>query len=462
MRVSPRIASLLLLTAAAGCRPAPAHGPLTLAAEAPAQPVSLLRLARAGGKPALYRFPSLKPSAWVGREALPAIRRPLGADLDGRLVYVLDTKDNVAALDLESGRQRPVLPNVAAAAVGPDGTLYAVAQDRTVTEVADRSPLVFPGKLSALPVRLFGGGDETVLALLGGKTPTLAVADRQQPPTEHPVPAGEATTTNWGNIVAIAADSAVVVVTPASAHPYRTLEAGPHVRQVLFSPSGHRLYAARDGADELTVFDRFTWSKIDPVPLPGAPRAIRADPLGRFLLVRPATGDSVWVLDLSTNELLGTWGAPWSDDLPAIAGSRFLVLRQGQDVVTYDLASAKLPETGRVPGGAADLWLILDWAPRGEALAGASADTAALVAADTAAESRVFVQVSSSQNPAWADELARKLSRAGLPASVIKPEHPDEGYRVVLGPYPSREAAESTGKRLGQPYFIYTPDLPGR
>ena len=46
----------------------------------------------------------------------------------------------------------------------------------------------------------------------------------------------------------------------------------------------------------------------------------------------------------------------------------------------------------------------------------------------------------------------------GLPASVIRPKRQDEFYRVVLGPYSSRESADSAGTRLGQPYFLYLPE----
>ena len=70
----------------------------------------------------------------------------------------------------------------------------------------------------------------------------------------------------------------------------------------------------------------------------------------------------------------------------------------------------------------------------------------------------VFLQVSSSQNPAWAAELARQLTDAGLPASVLKPRATEDGYRVVLGPYASRDEAEATGRKLGRPFFIYQPD----
>jgi hypothetical protein len=31
-------------------------------------------------------------------------------------------------------------------------------------------------------------------------------------------------------------------------------------------------------------------------------------------------------------------------------------------------------------------------------------------------------------------------------------------YRVVLGPYPTREAAEAIGRKLGMPYWIFQRD----
>jgi cell division protein FtsN len=134
-------------------------------------------------------------------------------------------------------------------------------------------------------------------------------------------------------------------------------------------------------------------------------------------------------------------------------------VREGADVVAYDLFDAEFAVSGRIKGGAADLWQVLDWAPRAEGPTTAEPDSAVNAqAAPTTGRTTVYVQLSSSQNPAWADELASKLKSQGLPASVIRPSRPDEFYRVVLGPFPSREAADSAGTRLGQPYFLYLPE----
>ena len=68
------------------------------------------------------------------------------------------------------------------------------------------------------------------------------------------------------------------------------------------------------------------------------------------------------------------------------------------------------------------------------------------------------MQVSSTSNQPWADKLARDLVVAGLRATVLAPVGPDEMFRVVIGPYASRDEAEETGRKLGMPYWIFTRD----
>jgi cell division septation protein DedD len=77
--------------------------------------------------------------------------------------------------------------------------------------------------------------------------------------------------------------------------------------------------------------------------------------------------------------------------------------------------------------------------------------------ADTPVFAIVYLQVSRSQNPAWAQALASEIRGEGFPALVLTPKPGEEAYRVVVGPYSSREAAESAGRLLGRPSFIYQP-----
>ena len=61
------------------------------------------------------------------------------------------------------------------------------------------------------------------------------------------------------------------------------------------------------------------------------------------------------------------------------------------------------------------------------------------------------------------------VGQRALPAAARPPASPprcsspgasDEAYRVVLGPYATREQAEETGRRIGMPSFIVTAQDP--
>jgi hypothetical protein len=222
----------------------------------------------------------------------------------------------------------------------------------------------------------------------------------------------------------------------------------------LFSPSGHRLYVAQQ-AKELLVLDRYSGERLESIDLPGPAKALRNDRFGRWLLVRPEAGDSIWVIDVGRWKLAGTVATRWALDLPAVASPNTLVIRRDKDVVGLDLGTKGFPQSGTIEGGAADGWLPLTWRPARDAETTITADSTALASADSGkAAASVYLQVSSSQNPAWANELAEKLRGAGLPASVLAPTRSDEAHRVVLGPYATREQAESTGRKIGMPSFI--------
>jgi hypothetical protein len=270
--------------------------------------------------------------------------------------------------------------------------------------------------------------------------------------------------TFFGDLVAVATDTAVVLYeTQGKEHPPRSIHVSGHPRGVLFSPSGHRLYVAQED-DALLVLDRFGGEELASIKLPGPAKGLRGDRFGQWLLVRPASGDSVWVVDIGRGRMSGAVAARWSADLPAVASPNTLLLRRGKDVVALNLAADGLPEVGRVADGAADEWLPVAWRPARDVESEVSTDSMALAQSDSGAgAASVYLQVSSSQNPAWANELAEKLRAAGLPASVLAPKRSDEAHRVVLGPYSTREQAEETGRKIGMPSFIVSAqDAPDR
>jgi hypothetical protein len=418
-------------------------------------PASVLRLPRDKGSARLYRLPALDASAWKQTDKLPPIASVVGADLEQRLVYLLDDKQNLIGLDLESRRVRTFLPKVRQAAVGPDGAVYAVDTGSAVTQFVRRAPVRFRPRLASNPGTLFGTqqGSLVVVPQRGRGEAMLLSSDQARAASS--LPTGEAAATYLGDLVAVAADTAIVLYEPQAPSPVRALSVSGGARAVAFSPSGHRLYVALQRGD-IRVLDRLSGEALETIELPGSARELRMHFYGQWLLARPETGDSVWVVDLTTNQVAGTVPSRWASDLPVVAGERTLLVRAGGDVRARDLGAAGFPVTGEVDGGADDAWLPLAWLPAGEERPDEPADTAA---ADTsAAGASVYLQVSSSRNPEWAQELTAKLKGAGLPASVLPPKRGEEAYRVVIGPYATREQAEATGRTLGMPSFVISTE----
>ncbi|MEP6687406.1 MAG: SPOR domain-containing protein [Gemmatimonadales bacterium] len=459
----PIAAGMLLLAAACGRdKPKLALDHLSATTRGPA-PSSVLRLPGAGGVARLYRIPTLDPSSWTAEDKLPAVDRIVGADPEQGLVFALDTKRNLVTLDLETRRVRTYLEQVRAAAMGPDGALYAVDTGSTVTQMVRRAPVRFRSKLQGAPKELYATMTGALLARVGDKAPVLEVLGPDQAPVSTTLPSEAMAPSFYGDLAAVATDTGVVIYESQGKRPPRSIRLSGHPRDVLFSPSGHRFYVAQDD-DKLLVFDRFGGEQLGAIDLPGPARTLRGDRFGQWLLVRPATGDSVWVVDIGRGRFAGSVATKWAADLPVVASPNALLVRRGGDVVAVDLASDGFPEAGRVKDGAADEWLPIAWRPARDVQTDATADSAALAAADSGQSgASVYLQVSSSQNPTWAKELADKLRAAGLPASVLAPTRGDEAHRVVLGPYATREQAEETGRKIGMPSFIVSgQDAPDR
>jgi len=409
----------------------------------------------------VYRLPTLTELPDVVRGRLPPAGRVIGVDPEAAQLYITSQAGVLQSLDLETGRTDSLVPGVAVATLGPDQTLFVVDTNRRVTTVARRARLTWPQPLAARPRDLFGATDQRLVAVVPGDstrpaTVRLITAAAGQPPAIRLLPlAGDVAATRWGDLVAVACDSGVLLADPMAHREPAFVPIADHPRALAFSPSGHRIYVARRTGAGLAVIDRYDRTEVDGVALPTAVAAVRADPFGRWILARPSIGDSVWIVDLPIKRLLGSVATAWDADLPAIAPDGSLLVGQGKDLVAYRPDS--LRESGRVAGGSSDLWLFTTWRPRGGFRA-SDAIASAPVAGDSAGpDGPLYVQVSTSQNEAWSTEMAQQLSRAGLTARVLTPRGPDDGYRVVVGPYPTRDQAEAIGRKLGRPYFIYQP-----
>src|SRR6201988_184721 len=277
-----------------------------------------IRLPAKGGVPQLYRLPRLTPIEGVLKGRLPPVERVVGLDPESEFLFVSTAKHELLALDLGSGRVDTVATGGAQAALGPDGTLYAVDTTRRVISLSRRTRFAWPQALTALPRDLFGATDQHLVGVIPQDRLLGAAAD--PPPTLHPTPAGGGgARTGGGDLVAVASDSGVTFYDPLRRRNPAFVRLADAPRALAFSPSGHRIYVARRSVPGLAVVDRFERKELDGVALPGPVAALRLHPPGRWAYVGPVVGDSAWIVDLPIKQHTGIVPTKWQGDLPAIS-----------------------------------------------------------------------------------------------------------------------------------------------
>jgi hypothetical protein len=461
---------------ACGDDPAP-QGPLQLPRDLPS-PGVLMRLPASGGQARLYRIENLGPVDWEGPTSIPKIQRALGVDLDDQMVYAVTDDDEVVGIDLIARRSRSYLARASHLGGTADGVVLGLDSARRPLRFANRDLTTFRAKIE-------GGTDVRLVRAPGARmsaysptSRTLQVVGEEGELHRFEVPAGQLASSWFGDILAITTDSGLALVQPArDVSEFVRIKGTPLTS--VFSPSSHRIYVARARGD-LVIIDRFSRDEVTTIDLPGAARELRPDRSGRWLLARAENGDTVWVIDLVRSRLAGSLASPWATDLPVVTGGKTLIGRVGDDVVTWDLTGEAPVKTASLEGAAGDVFLALDWRPaslRPQVIAQTPPPADSLPQEDPAAEpeaapavesvrapapegGEIYIQVTSSQNEGYAKALARQLSEIGFRARVSEPDSEGAGFRVLVGPYQSRDDAEADGRRLGRPYFITAPSSP--
>lgn len=442
----------------------PRPGALPPASQA-APTTSLLRLPRGGGTPRLYGGTALTDLGWRIRGRTPAVQLAVGFDLDQGLAYAVDSAGGLQSLDVTTGATRVLTEGVQGVVLGPEGTLWVVDAKESVVRIRHRTAQKLNETLPGRPIAMYGTGDRQLIAVEAGDTARAILATGADTGISTNLPSAHTAASPWGDLLAAAAPTGVYLWAPRGSTPIRRIRVSGTPTSVRFSASGHRIYVGREAAN-IAVIDRYAESRIDDLKIPGAAAGLRVAPYGGWLLARPVAGDTIWIVNLATGVYAGVVAGAWGTDLPTVLGDATLLFRSGNDVVARDLSQEGFPETGRLKGAAPDLFMPMPWLPHGTQpeIVAARPDTgrAPLPTPDSSVAveepvSIVYLQVSRSQNPAWAQALAGEIREDGFPALVLTPRAGEEAFRVVVGPYPSREAAESAGRRLGRPSFIYRP-----
>jgi hypothetical protein len=393
----------------------------------------------------------LEEAAWQFRTQGLKVERVVGFSSEQDQIYLLTPDSALAVLDLSTGRVRTVQTGVAAATLGPTNRVHLIRKDGTVATLEHRSVTAWPDTVRGRPVGLWGTvGGRALVATGSPRRIELHLIAPGKPAARRTLETQALAVAHWGDLVAAAVEGGVVIFDPAYPDRQEFIELDPPPSVLAVAPAEHRIYAA-DEKGVLTVLNRFDRKVAKRIRLPSRAVELRPDPLGRILLVRPSQGDSLWVIDLASNRIRATLPGRWRDDLPAVAPDGTILLARGGDVVAVSADS--LVETGRASGGAADRWLAAAWDPRRPALELVS-DTGAPPPAQTAPQ-EIFVQLSSTSNQLWAEDLARSLRQAGMAALVLPPSPEEDRYRVVLGPYRTREEAEAIGRKLGRSFWIF-------
>jgi len=420
------------------------------AAGEPAGPAVAFRVPARRGVPRLYSLPELAELE-TRLTTGPAGDRIVGFSADDDLVYVL-TGTDLTILDLRAARSRALDSGVTRATMAPTGQVLLTHADASLALAAERrvTPVPPPAGLDKVEQVWPLPGGRVAAVARGDSGRALYVVGSGKTISRRPLPEGPVTPSAWGDVAAVASPEGVLLVEVLRDTPARRLDVDSDVRALAFSGSGHRLYVATT-EPEIRVFERFEGDLLSRIALDGAATALRADPFGRYLFV--AIGQRVVGVDLADGAVLPLPGA-WRPDLPSAGPDGTILLARDEDVITRRPGD-KGP-LGTVAGGARDHWLIAQLDVRRPALQLARAD--AISGGRGAGGGEIFVQVSSTSNAQWAEGLASDLRTAGMAARVLPPASADEMYRVVLGPYDTRDEAEEIGRKLGMPYWIFQRD----
>jgi hypothetical protein len=452
----------------------------------------LLRVPRGGGTGHVYLYPKLDSAVWTVDE-IPPLDHVLAFDQDAGTIAYVDAKGFPGRLDLrETDVAKASRAKLTSLSSANGSDIYGI---NSRGEIVRLNPTGgdwhFKPPVPARSVFAQPNGELIVTANKGMKT----LVWRVRPPDDVVLDSavlplsGRGVRTQIGDRIYFAVDSGLVGVKAKDLSPVGAVQLESRVRALAPTPSGDRLYVATASDSGISIVDRYSGRVGMGVVLPAPPADLRMDALGRYLLARFPKADSAWVIAIGTNRLVGAVSTRWETDLPVITPDGRLALLVAKDVTFVD--PEKLDVQSTVAGGAKDFWYFFAWdgfRPRPQGLdqpvtfpgdgappdslsarSTASSTTASPTtpgATDTATtavppgvkppSTGFTVQFAALLTEDKAQQLANTIKIAGNSAHVVLTNTAGSPiFRVVMGPFATKEEAERIARASRREYWIY-------
>lgn len=473
-----------------------------MSAAPPGPDAIVLRIPANGGVARAYRYPGLDTAIWSTRAALPAQSRPLGFSIDAGTLALADSTGVSWRLTLGAGLLERALATPLAEPVSLDGSsIFGLSEGAvlrlTTTEATPWRVRTVASINQLQPLR--DGG-----VLLVGHRGNQTVITRFRPPSTTAV--DSAVLPGIARLISAAGGDRyylsdgprrLVSVRARDLETLGVISIGDSIVATASSPSGDRVYVLgrNDDASRVQVINKYADEIVATIDLPASASDLRMDPLGRYLLVRHGSGvDSVVVIGVATNVVLGRFASPWRADLPLVFPDGRIATLRGDDVVT--LADGDFRPVAVTPDGAKDIWTVVQWngfsrradapvrtriAPPDTTPRTVVRDTnAALPRIDTVAPESTLVprrpptpapaapapkasergsfvvQFAALKTERTAQQIASSITANGEKAHImVTSTNGTALYRVILGPFRSRSDAERAGQAAGRDYWVF-------
>ncbi len=461
---------------------AEAHGPEPL----------LLRVPRGGGTGRVSVYPRLDSVVWTLDEA-PSLDRVLAFDADAGTIAFVDAKGFPGRIDLrETDVAKASKAKLTSLTSANGSDIYGINPKGEIVRLnPNGGDWHFKPPVPARAVFAQPSGDLIIAANKGAQTLVWKVRppdDVIQDSTVLPL-SGRAVRTQVGDRIYFTIDSGLVGVKAKDLSPVGAVQLESRVRALAPTPSGDRIYVATAADSGISVVDRYSGRIQSTIPLSAPPADLRMDALGRYLLARFPKADSAWVIAIGTNHVVGAVPTQWETDLPAITPDGELALLGAKDVTLVD--PEKLGVKSTVAGGAKDFWYFFAWdgfRPRARGLdqpvtfpsdsatndslsassttSGGNASSTTPVVRDTApapagtavpASAGGFtVSFAALLSEDKAQQLANTIKVGGNEAHVVSTTTAGSPiFRVVMGPFATRDEANKIGRASKREYWIY-------